>query len=76
MDNKRKNDNDARKSGKVKVGSLKLNKETVKDLTDNEAKRVMGGAIHRDTRAACPSRICTLTPESCPNTNGFTIDCY
>ncbi len=29
--------------GKVKVGKLKLNRETVKDLTDSERKRVKGG---------------------------------
>ena len=28
----------------VKVGKLKLNKETVKDLTANDAKKVKGGA--------------------------------
>lgn len=28
---------------RVKVGKLKLNKETVKDLTDKEARRIKGG---------------------------------
>lgn len=32
------------KKGRVKVGKLKLNRETVKDLADSEARRVKGGA--------------------------------
>jgi hypothetical protein len=31
------------KKGKVKLGNLKLNKETVKDLTGDEKKGVRGG---------------------------------
>ena len=31
------------KAGKKKIKVLNLNKETVKNLTDNEAKRVKGG---------------------------------
>ena len=31
--------------GKVKVGKLNLNKETVKDLTGGEEKRIKGGLI-------------------------------
>ncbi len=34
----------AKKQGKVKVGKLKLNRETVKDLTDTESKKLRGGA--------------------------------
>lgn len=33
--------------GKVKVGKLNLNKETVKDLANAESKKVKGGAIAR-----------------------------
>ena len=33
------------KKGKVKVGKLKLNKDTVKDLTASEQKRVNGGLV-------------------------------
>jgi hypothetical protein len=33
------------KKGKVKVGKLKLKKETVKDLTGDEQKRVKGGLV-------------------------------
>jgi hypothetical protein len=31
------------KKGRVKVGKLQLNKETVKDLSEKEAKGVKGG---------------------------------
>jgi hypothetical protein len=33
-----------KKKAKVKVGKLKVNKETVKDLTEGERKKVKGGA--------------------------------
>jgi len=36
------------KKGRVKVGKLKLNRETVKDLTSNQKKKVKGGLIRRD----------------------------
>jgi hypothetical protein len=32
------------KRGRVKVGKLKLNKETVKDLSASEVKKIRGGA--------------------------------
>ncbi len=32
------------KKGRVKLDKLKLDKETVKDLTDSEAKQIQGGA--------------------------------
>lgn len=32
-----------KKKGRVKVDKLKLNKETVKDLTNSEAEKVKGG---------------------------------
>ena len=37
----------AKKKAKVKVGKLKVNKETVKDLTEGERKKVKGGARAR-----------------------------
>lgn len=37
--------NTGAKKGKVKVGKLKLNKETVKDLTSSERKQIKGGGI-------------------------------
>ncbi len=33
------------KKGKVKVGKLELNKETVKDLSTDEQKQVKGGLV-------------------------------
>lgn len=32
------------KKGKIKVGNLKLKKETVKNLTPQESKKIKGGA--------------------------------
>ena len=34
-----------KKKGKTKVGKLKLNRETVKNLSDKEQKKVKGGAL-------------------------------
>ena len=36
------------KKGKVKVGKLKLNKETVKNLTPTERRKVKGGRLGGD----------------------------
>jgi hypothetical protein len=47
------------KKGRVKVGKLKLNKETVKNLTDKDQSQLKGGAKARGnnttvcTRPAC-----------------------
>ena len=43
---------------KVKVGKLQVNKETVKDLTKGEAKKVKGGivVISRPAGACCTLR--------------------
>ena len=45
------------KSSRVKVGKLRLNKETVKDLTDSEAKRIKGG-LAPATEGCGPSNRC------------------
>lgn len=42
------------KKGRVKVPKLRLNKETVKDLTDSETKKVKGGFVISD---ACKTDI-------------------
>ncbi len=39
------------KKGKVRVGNLKLNKETVKDLSGSERKQIKGGAIPTTSKA-------------------------
>ena len=46
--------------GKVKVGKLKVNKETVKDLTADEKKQVKGGKL-TGTGIICPT-IKTVVP--------------
>jgi hypothetical protein len=43
------------KKGRVKVGKLKLNKETVRDLTTSESKAVRGG------QAVAQPRTCNNT---------------
>ena len=56
----------AQKKGKVKVGRLEVNKETVKDLTNSEEKKVKGG-IFPISISAC---WCTATLDggvSCRN---------
>lgn len=35
------------KKGRVKVGKLKLNKETVRDLSKHEGKDIMGGRANK-----------------------------
>ena len=37
----------AKKKGKVNVSKLKVNKETIKDLTGDQKKKVRGGAIRQ-----------------------------
>jgi len=39
--------------GKVKVGKLNLNKETVKDLAEAEAKKVQGGLRREASAISC-----------------------
>jgi hypothetical protein len=53
------------KEGRVEIGKLKLNRETVKDLTTGEAKDVKGGFAGSGT---CPSAICKIPPytSECP----------
>lgn|GEM_PF-3568693 len=56
MVTKKQTSNDkAGKKNRVRIGKLKLNKETVKDLTSDEAQRVKGGlseACYDGVRAA------------------------
>jgi hypothetical protein len=44
-----------KKGGRVKVGKLKLTKETVKDLTKTEAKKIKGGGTRKN--AICAANI-------------------
>ena len=43
MVTKKKKQSTAKKRGKTKVSDLKLNKETVKELTDSQTRGVKGG---------------------------------
>jgi hypothetical protein len=47
MVTKKKRTGAAPKKGRVKVGNLKLNKETVKNLAGSEKRQVKGGALGR-----------------------------
>lgn len=52
--------------GKVKVGKLKLKKETVKDLTVAERRSVKGGRKATDVTRTCPSvNICPTLDDPC-----------
>jgi len=52
------------KKGRVKVGRLKLNRETVKDLTTEERKKVKGGA-KPTARCTLPTDRCLTMPPGC-----------
>ena len=55
---------DREKKGQVKVGDLKLNKETVRDLSDAEAKKVKGGLV---PQSACARGCLSWSKNYCPN---------
>lgn len=49
------------KKGRVKVGNLKLNKETVKDLTSDNLRGIKGGRAAADSDAVgCTAYDCTI----------------
>lgn len=50
----------AEKKAKVTVGKLKVNKETVKDLTSSQAKKIRGGRP-KESFIHCLSDVCTYT---------------
>jgi hypothetical protein len=63
MVTKKKTTTKATKKSRVKVGKLKVNKETVKDLTGDESKKVKGGVGARKPCApslvtTCPGALC------------------
>ena len=61
MVTKKKTTSKATKKSRVKVGKLKVNKETVKDLTDKESKQVKGGKGGR----CAPSLVTTCPGVAC-----------
>jgi len=61
------------KKGRVNVGKLKLNKETVKDLTGGEGKQVKGGLVVTVhylcvpvQTVACITAVCVTNDTCCP----------
>ena len=62
--------------GRVKVGKLKVNRETVKDLTTNEQKRIKAGygAGGRPLPTGGTENVSNLFTCECPATS--TPDCY
>ena len=56
----------AKKKGKVKVGKLKLNKETVKDLSAKAQQKVKGGLAPTLTCGGC-SITCGTVCVKCKN---------
>jgi len=72
MVTKKKKRNITEERSKAKVSDLKLNKETVKDLTDSEAAKIIGG-VHA-TGAAC-SVPCPATKLLCPRASTVPAEC-
>ena len=62
------------KKGKVKVGKLKLNKETVKDLTAGHQKHIKGGRILNNPSAQCSGDVYTRCATLCGSC-GITCTC-
>jgi hypothetical protein len=63
------NKKDEEKKGKVNVGDLKLNKETVKDLPEAEAKKIKGGAKAgpgRPPESSCAKGCLSWSVNYCP----------
>ena len=50
----------SQKKGQIKVGKLKVTKETVKDLTASQAKKIRGG-VTKDSIIHCLTDLCTYT---------------
>ena len=61
----KKNDNKSEKKSRVKIGKLRVNKETVEDLTDKEATQIKGGAM-ADTTCTVYYSYC-----KCPKPNPY-----
>jgi hypothetical protein len=53
----KKNQNALEKSGRQKVGDLKLNKETVKDLTTSDLKKIPAAGLKAATHT-CDVAMC------------------
>ena len=53
--------------GKVKIKNLKLNKETIENLSDQSAGAVKGGRRAGGTLAGCTDGACYTNANSVPN---------
>jgi hypothetical protein len=53
------------KKGRVKVGRLKLNKETVKDLIGSEGKKIKGGVARTPGTADTCATACSNCLRAC-----------
>jgi len=53
------------KKGKVKSGKLRLNRETVKDLTSEEQKMVRGGVTLGPTKDCTIASVCRCSASLC-----------
>lgn len=59
MVTKNKTEETGEKKGRVKIDKLELNKETVKDLTNEEAKKIKGGKTGNCMPFSVPAAGCT-----------------
>jgi hypothetical protein len=66
MVTKKKKQSTIEKRGKAKGSDLKLNKETVKELTSTEAEKAKGGAKPRTFDLCGPTTKCYSTLLICP----------
>jgi hypothetical protein len=74
MVTKKKKQTPTEKRGKAKVSDLKLNKETVKDLTDSEQEQIRGGRIINNPSAKCSGDVYTRCATLCGSC-GITCGC-
>ena len=63
---------DKGKKSKVKIDKLKVNRETVQDLTDKEIRKIKGGA-GQSLVAACTDNLCPTEYAGC--TERQPVDC-
>ncbi len=63
----------SQKKARVKVGKLKLNKETIRNLTGGQQKEIKGGRIINNPSAICSgdvytrcATLCGSCGQSCP----------
>jgi len=60
-----KKDSASEKKGRVNIGKLRVNKETVENLTDKEAEQIKGGAMAYSNDSIC------ISDCKCPKPNPY-----